>query len=79
VVVERAQGQFPVDAHDGAPRLSLSSDVGALVEPSAESIGRVAQHPGAASPRLAREVLVNRPVEDAVREIARTWARVHAS
>jgi uncharacterized protein (TIGR03382 family) len=81
IVVERAQGQFPIDAReDGAARLALASDLGAIVAPSAESVAQVARGlPGGPPPRLARDVLAGRLLEDAAGEIARTWARVHGT
>jgi hypothetical protein len=80
IVVERAQGQFLIDAREGgAARLALASDLGALVAPPAESVARVARGlEGGQAPRLARDVLADRPLEEAIHEIERTWARVHA-
>jgi hypothetical protein len=65
-VLEGAQGQFPVVASDGkSARLSLARDIGGLV-PAREVSGR-----------FAREVLVNRELEDAAKEIAAAWVRAH--
>jgi len=78
VVVERAQGQFPVVTADRKSVLGLGSDLGALVEPPAAQVARAAQRlPAGVSPRFARDVLAGRTVDDAAREIARAWARMH--
>jgi hypothetical protein len=65
-VVEGAQGQFTlVTAGGQSPRLAAARGVGALVPP-----------PG--SPRLARDTLVGRSLEDAVREISAQWPHFHS-
>jgi hypothetical protein len=66
-VVEGAQGQFPLfTSENRPPRLSVARGQGALLPP-----------PGA--PRLARDVLVDRSLDDAVRIIGDAWRRFHAS
>jgi hypothetical protein len=66
-VVAGAQGQFPIATRDGQPpRLALAFDLGALVPPATGG-----------APRLARDVLRDRDLETAAREIAATWSRTH--
>jgi hypothetical protein len=66
-VVEGAQGQFTVVTSGGQlPRLAAARAVADLVPP-----------PG--SPRLARDMLVGRSVEDAVREISAAWPHFHST
>jgi hypothetical protein len=63
-VVGRAQGQFAlVSGDDGAPRLVAASNVGMVLK-------------GAASPPrpMARDVLHERPLAEAVNVIAAAWA-----
>jgi hypothetical protein len=65
-VVEAAQGQFPVVMGEGkGARLSLARNIGALVPP--RKVGGP----------LARDVLVNRDLEDAAKVVAVAWAHVH--
>ncbi len=67
-VVEAAQGEFPIVKGAGPePRLSSPKDVGALVPP--------ARPPGDA--RFARDLLVDRTLEEAAHEIAAAWTRLH--
>ena len=79
IVVERAQGQFAIVNRDGrSPRLASAPDVGALVPPSAGRMARVERElSSGVSPRFAHDVLVDRPLEEAAREIAGTWSRLH--
>jgi hypothetical protein len=71
--VEGAQGEFPIaTGEEQPPRLTLARDIGALVPPAP---GRT---PTAGPARLARDVLRDRPLEDAAREIAAAWPRMHA-
>jgi hypothetical protein len=66
-VVEGAQGQFALVTSGGEhPRLAAARGVGGLVPP-----------PGA--PRLARDVLIGRSLEDAAREIGAAWSQFHAT
>ncbi len=68
VVVDSAQGQFPIVATDGrAPRLARAANIGALMDPPSRSTGA----------RFASDVLADRPLDEAVREIGTTWRRVH--
>jgi hypothetical protein len=68
VAVDGAQGQFAIVAEGGRPpRLARAANVGALLEPPSKA-------PGA---RLARDVLEDRPLEDAAREIAAIWGHTH--
>jgi hypothetical protein len=68
-VIEAAQGEFPVVPGPGPAelRLSTAKDVGALLPPARPV-------PDA---RFARDVLVDRTVEDASRQIASAWSRLH--
>jgi hypothetical protein len=84
-VTARAQGQYPVVADSAAKvrRIVRSPDVGMIVPPkktAAEAAG-VAQAVGSAtSPaavRLASDVLHERTLDDAAREVATTWRRLH--
>jgi hypothetical protein len=71
-VTARAQGQFPivVASPQAAPRIVRNGTTGALVEPwlKASSQGN----------RLASEVLHDRPVDDALSDVAADWPRTHA-
>ena len=67
VVVDSAQGQFPIVLREGRPRLARASNTGALLEPPRKTAGA----------RFASDVLDDRTVDDAAREIAGTWGRVH--
>jgi hypothetical protein len=71
-VTARAQGQFPVTADGTAtpPRVSPNRACGMLVP-------RALPTP-ALPPRLASEVLSDRTVDDAAREIAAAWSAAHA-
>jgi hypothetical protein len=73
VVTARGQGQFPLVAPDPklAPRVIKSYAVGMLVAP------RVAPAT-TAGPRLAAEVLHDRPVQEAAEVVASAWAAAHA-
>lgn len=78
VVVERAQGQFPVVGDTGKPpRLAPAKDLGLLLAPTAEPEGGNAPS-SKADTRLASEVLNGRSFDEAAREIAGAWARTHA-
>lgn len=70
-VTERAQGQFPVVAKAGSgPRVVRPNAVGLLVKPIAA--------PSSSAARLAADVLHDRAVDDAARDIAADWERTHA-
>jgi hypothetical protein len=64
-VVEGAQGQFGLETGDGQQRLTEARGVGALLPP-----------PGA--PRLARDMLLGRSLEDAARQIGAAWLQFHS-
>ena len=67
-VAGSAQGQYPIAAADGkTTRLARAANIGALVDPPKKA-------PGA---RFASDVLEGRAVDDAAREIAATFRRVH--
>jgi hypothetical protein len=70
-VTERAQGQFPIVATPASPaRVVRANGAGLIVRPAAA--------PSNAGARLAADVLHDRPVDDAVRDIAADWGRTHA-
>jgi hypothetical protein len=78
VVIERAQGQFPiVSGNDGRPRLAVAPDVGMLLPPGGERSARAVKQPSGVAPQFARDVLVGRPVEEATHDLAAAWARFH--
>jgi hypothetical protein len=82
VVVERAQGQFPIamDApgNGGKVRLTLAGDLGALVPPPPDHWTRASKPlPPGRSARFARDVLQGRALDEATREIAAVWAPLH--
>ena len=81
VVLEGAQGEFPIVAGEGQrPRLALAGprEMGALVPPPPANLARAAQRlPPGGAPRLARDVLQGRALDDATREIADVWPRMH--
>jgi Matrixin len=68
-VIEAAQGEFPVvpGAEPAELRLATAKDVGGLVPPA----------PPVPDARFARDVLVDRTVEEAVRQITSAWSRLH--
>jgi hypothetical protein len=72
VVTDRGQGQFPVVASNARlpARVVRSHAVGMLVPPRVLSTG--------ATPRLAAEVLHDRPIDDVAQEIAAAWGAAHA-
>jgi Matrixin len=79
VVVERAQGQFPIAAGDRRkPELSVAPDIGALLAPAPAHWARASQRlPAGHTAHFARDVLVGRPLDEAVREIAAAWPQTH--
>ncbi len=89
-VSARAQGQFPVvlDEATKTKRIIRSANVGMLLPPKntptqveGQVQGPTPQARGAASDvskiRLAGDVLHDRPLDEAVKEIASTWKRLH--
>jgi hypothetical protein len=79
-VTARAQGQFAVvSGDDKRAHLAAATGTGALFPPSAERTAKAMQlDPTAGVPRFARDVLHGRVLEDAARDIAVAWARLHA-
>jgi hypothetical protein len=81
-IVQAAQGEFPIVSSDGQrPRLALAAarDLGALVPPPPSHLAQAAVHLSAGSaPRLARDVLNGRSLDEAAREIATVWAKMHS-
>jgi hypothetical protein len=72
-VTARGQGQFPIVADDPKlpPRVVRGRSVGALLPRPF-----VATQPVA--PRLAADVMHDRPVDDVTRDVAADWGRAHA-
>jgi hypothetical protein len=69
-VTARGQGQFPiVTTPSQAPRVVRNGSMGLLL-PRRVPVPLL-------PPRLAADVLHNRTVDDAVREVADAWSRVH--
>ncbi len=83
-VTARAQGQFPVVLSEkNVSVFHASSGVGGLVPTPSTRVAHMAQlraNAGlvAEAPR-ATDVLHTRPVEDAVRDVAAAWVRIHGS
>ena len=83
-VTARAQGQFPVVLGEKNVQLfRASSAVGGLMPPPDSRISQMSQLRAkaglAAEAPRATEVLHARPVEDAVRDVAAAWVRIHGS
>ena len=83
-VTARAQGQFPVVLGEkSVPLFRSSSAVGGLVAPPDTRVSQMAQLRAraglAAEAPRATDVLHTRPVEDAVRDVAAAWVRLHGS
>lgn len=90
-VSARSQGQYPVilDEATHTKKIVRSANVGVLLPAKnptpAPAVGPVAPQSqgsspilGEAKPRVATDVLHERPFDDALREIATTWKRQHA-
>jgi hypothetical protein len=71
-VTARAQGQFPIVAHDPAQpaRIMQNGALGMIVPPSLPT--------PALPPRLASEVLAGQTLDDAAHAIATGWSAAHA-
>jgi Matrixin len=67
-VIEAAQGEYPIVKSAGQERLAIAKDVGALVSPARAPVDL----------RFARDVLGDRPLEEAARQITAAWTRLHA-
>jgi hypothetical protein len=83
-VTARAQGQFPVVLGEkNVSILRASSAVGGLMPPPDSRTTQMAQLRAkaglAAEAPRASEVLHLRPVEDALRDVAAAWTRIHGS
>ena len=78
-VSARAQGQYPVVLSDSVTdtsrgrRVMRSGAVGVLLPPKSPSPTETV----AAGPRLAGEVIHDRPLDDVTREIATAWKKAH--
>lgn len=71
-VTARAQGQFPVVTTGASgPRVIRANAAGLLLKPTSA--------PESGGARLAGDVLHDRAVEDAARDIAADWKRAHAN
>jgi hypothetical protein len=85
MVVERAQGQYPVALDKAKNRwmTKRASDIGSLVppEPAAATPAVVATGKTLAPTRyagsLAHDVLINRPVDDVAQDIIDAWPKRH--
>jgi hypothetical protein len=80
-VVARAQGQFFIAVgEDGQRRLLRSPSVGALAPPAVTRfVAAATLHPPAERPRLARDVLHERRLVDAIRDLEAAWPRLHVN
>ena len=86
-VSARAQGQFPivVDAQTKARKIGHNANVGVLFPPKSrpvetkagEAAPQAAQAQTPANPRLATEVIHDRVVDDAAKDIADAWKKAH--
>lgn len=88
-VSARAQGQFPITVDDATKirKVIRSANVGMLYppkapqQPAAGANGQQTVDPRFVSeefkPRLAGEVIHDRPLDDVVREVATTWKKLH--
>jgi hypothetical protein len=91
-VSARAQGQYPinVDEKTKVRRLVKSANVGMLLPPKEKgpvvstqtqtqstSSGGSAVEMSPQLPRLAQEILHDKPLDDVTRDIATTWKRLH--
>lgn len=86
-VSARAQGQFPVLVDDATKlrKVIRSANVGVILppkaRPAADPNGQQTLDPRFVSedykPRLAGDVMHDRPLDDVVREVATTWKRLH--
>jgi hypothetical protein len=93
MVVERAQGQYPLTLDKGTGRMvtKRATDLGALVpmkaeaaapQPGAQSGAPSGAQPGALPPTryagsLAHDVLINRPADDVAQDVIDAWAKRH--
>ena len=82
-VTARAQGQFALAGGTAASPLSAmrfvrAHGVGAVMPPGLDRIARIQKMRAGAVP-LAAEVLHDRPVAEATREIQAAWVRLHAT
>jgi len=79
VVVERAQGQFPlIVGDDGVTRLTRPTGVGALLRPAGARLARLSHlYPFGELPRIASDLLDRRPLDDAIAQIAALYRVLH--
>ena len=82
-VTARGQGQYPIviDSQN-QPRIVKSSAAGALLQPHPTALAHARALVGAvgpvALPVMAADAIHDRPLEDALRDVAAAWKRVHA-
>lgn len=83
-VSARAQGQYPVTVGESfrdttkGRRVMRSAAVGVLLPPkAAQQADSFAAPADAPRPRLAGEVLHDRPLDEVTREVADTWKKLH--
>ncbi len=93
-VSARAQGQYPIkiDEKTRMRKIIRSANVGVLLPPKEKVVSTPAVAPQSSNAasvavtevdpkirRLAQEVLHDRPLDEAAREIAATWKRLHST
>jgi hypothetical protein len=80
VVVERAQGQFPlVVGDDGVTRLTRPTGVGTLLRPARTRLAKLSLlYQSSELPRIAGDLLDQRPLDDAIAQIAALYKVLHA-
>ncbi len=76
-VSARAQGQYPIafDEQAKVKRVGRNANVGVLFPPKP----RVLDSKESLVPKLASEIIHDRVVDDAVKEIAEAWKKAHAA
>jgi len=82
-VTARAQGQYPVIVDErGQSIIIKSSAVGTVLQPHAARLARAHTVLGAVGPvplpMMAADAIHNRPLEEALRDVAAAYKRVHA-
>jgi hypothetical protein len=79
MVVERAQGQYPLalDKVKNRVMTKRAPDIGALVPIKAEPTAKGVLLPTRYAGSLAHDVLINRPADDVVQDIIDAWPKRH--
>ena len=85
MVIERAQGQYPVtkDIKTGRLILGRNSESGMLIPPKAPTRDSASNKPlvltgSRYAGALAMDVMLHRPVDDVAKDIAESWQKLHA-